>query len=90
MRFQTGCVKLMQPCFFMCCTFTESDLYSADAPGSIPTLLIINTLSLYGCSMEQPHNPVYGETSPILPHPLLRCFRIGQMLGAESEFRDTR
>ena len=31
----------MQPC-----TFVDSDVFSADAPGSIPTLLIINILDL--------------------------------------------
>ena len=53
----------------MCCTFMDSDVYSADAPGSIPTFLIINMLALWGCSMEQPHNPVYGEASPIMIYP---------------------
>ena len=37
----------------------DSDVYSADAPGSIPTLLIINTLASY------------GEAAPILMQSLL-------------------
>ena len=37
---------LMQPVFFMYCTFMDRDVYSADAPGSIPTLLTINALTL--------------------------------------------
>ena len=45
MHFQWLC-QIDAALFFMCCTFTESDLYSADAPGSIPTLLTINTLAL--------------------------------------------
>ena len=40
------CQKLKQPVFFRCCTFMDSDVYSADAPWSIPTLLTINVLSL--------------------------------------------
>ena len=32
--------------YFMCCTFMDSDVYSADAPGSIPTILIISVLTL--------------------------------------------
>ena len=40
------CQKFDAAYFFMCCTFMDSDVYSADAPGSIPTLLIINVLAL--------------------------------------------
>ena len=36
----------MHPVFFMYCTFMDRDVYSADAPGSIPTLLTINVLAL--------------------------------------------
>ena len=32
--------------FLLCCTFMDSDVYSADASGSIPTLLTINILAL--------------------------------------------
>ena len=28
------CQKMMQHVFFMCCTFMDSEVYSADAPGS--------------------------------------------------------
>ena len=38
--------KIDATCIFMCCTFMDSDVYSADAPGSIPTLLTINALAL--------------------------------------------
>ena len=64
---------LKQPVIFMCCTFMDRDVYSADAPGSIPTLLTINILALYGCSMEQPYNPVYrrGCAKIFLTQPLL-------------------
>ena len=61
----------MQPLLFMCCTLNGSDVCSADAPGSIPTLLTINILTLSDCSIEQPHNHVYGEAAPILKQPLL-------------------
>ena len=63
------CQKLLQPVFFMYCTFMDSDVYSADAPGSIPTLLTINVLTMQGCSMEQPRYPVDGEDAPILTRP---------------------
>ena len=35
----------MQP-VFLCYTFMDGEEYSADAPGSIPTLLIINVLAV--------------------------------------------
>ena len=40
------CQKLMLSDCFMCCPFMDRDVYSADAPGSIPTLLTINSLAL--------------------------------------------
>ena len=42
----------------------DSDAYSADAPGSIPTLLTISVLVLQNCSIKQPRNPLYGDASP--------------------------
>ena len=45
------CQKLLKPVFFMYCTFVDSDVYSADAPWSISTLLSINALVIYGCAI---------------------------------------
>ena len=56
-EFMGPCQKIAACIYFRCCTFMDSDVYSADAPWSIPTLLTVNMLAL--CD----------EVSPILTHP---------------------
>ena len=46
------CQKLLKTLFFMYCTLMDSDVYSADAPLSIYTLLSINALAMYGCAFN--------------------------------------